>query len=61
MIKNLLRKKDWQRACEQMIRVNYEALYSASIKSSPSDWKQALDNLSPILNKKYASQFENLF
>ena len=61
MINSLLKKKDWQGACEQMIRVNYDVLYSASVTNSPSDWKQALDNLSPILNKKYALQFESLF
>ncbi len=61
IIQKLLDKKDWQKACIQMIRVNYMVLYSSQIKSSTPDWRQALKDLPPSLNKKYASQFETLF
>ena len=60
-IQAFLNKKNWQKACTQMIHVNYKALYFAQMQSSPSDWRQALNNLPPSLNKKYALKFETLF
>ena len=60
-IQKLLNKKNWQKACAQMILVNYTVLYAAQIKSSSPDWRQTLKKLPPSLNKKYASHFETLF
>ena len=60
-IQKLLNKKSWQKACIQMIQINNFILDTAQIKGSFSGWRQALNNLSPSLNKKYSSQFENLF
>ena len=60
-IQELLDKKDWQKAGTQMIQINDFILHTAQIKSFSSGWKEALNNLPPSLNKKYASQFEKLF
>ena len=60
-INELLNKKNWRKACIQMIRLNYFVLYESQKKSSSSDWRQIVHNLPPSLNKKYALQFENLF
>ena len=60
-IQELLDKKDWQKACTQMIQVNSFILHTAQIKSFSSSWKEALNNLPPSWNKKYSSQFEKLF
>lgn len=60
-IQNLLDKKDWKKACLQMIHICDFILQTAQIQSSFSGWRQALNKLPPSLNKKYATQFENIF
>ena len=59
-IEELLKKRDWRKACTQMIHLNYSALYEKQTQDLVSDWRQALENLPPSLNKKYALQFEAL-
>lgn len=61
VIQKLLDEKDWKKACTQMIYLNDLLLHKAQIKGSYSGWRQALNNLPPSLNKKYSTQFENLF
>ena len=60
-IEKNINKQDWKKACTQMIHLNYFVLYEIQAKNSSSDWRQALHNLPPSLNKKYAVQFETLF
>lgn len=60
-IQKLLDKKEWQKACTQMIHTNEYLLQSVQIKSFPSGWRQALDNLPPRLSGRYAEQFKDIF
>ena len=60
-IQALLDKKDWQKACVNMIQLGTYVLSSAQIQDSSSDWRQALKNLTPSLNEKYSSRFESFF
>lgn len=59
-IEELLKKQLWRKACTQMIHLNYSVLYEKQTQDLVADWRQALENLPPSLNKKYASQFEEL-
>ena len=61
VIQELLQKKNWQKACAHMLHTNNFVIEAVQIKGSSSGWRQALDKLPPSLNKKYFSQFENLF
>ena len=59
-IEMLLNKQEWKRACTQMIHLNYSILYEKQTQDTVSGWRQALENLPPSLNKKYAPSFETL-
>ncbi|MCZ0932058.1 MAG: hypothetical protein OXJ52_02780, partial [Oligoflexia bacterium] len=61
MIQALLDKKDWQKACINMIQLGTYVLSSSQIQDSLSDWRQALKALTPSLNEKYSDEFSALF
>ena len=60
-IQKLLDKKDWQKACIQMIQLGTYILSYSHIKESASDWRQALKSLAPSLKERYSEDFESLF
>ena len=60
-IQKLIDKKNWQKACVNMIQLGTFVLDSAQIEEVSSNWRQALKTLPPSLNKKYAENFERLF
>ena len=60
-IQNLLYQKDWQKACMQMIQLNNFILDKAQITDSFSSWREAVDNLPPVLKKKHSKSFTQLF
>ena len=60
MIQALLDKRDWQKACINMIQLGTYVLSASQIQDSPSDWRSALKNLTPSLKEKYSSDFEKL-
>ena len=61
IIQSLLDKKDWQKACVNMIQLGTYVLSSFQIQDSMSDWRQALKTLTPSLNEKYSADFSALF
>ena len=61
IIQNLLDKKDWQKACINMIQLGTYVLSSSQIQETTSDWRQALKDLAPSLKEKYSSEFSTLF
>ena len=63
-VEKLLRKKQVKPAIMRLININYSLLYSlqeGGSSKSFSNWRQALTQLPPALQKKYAPGFEGLF
>ena len=63
-IKNIEQKLNqitWQKACIEMIHLLKFILDAFQTENSSSHWRQALDNLPPSLNKKYAKELNSLF
>ncbi len=60
-IRAYLDKKNWRKAGAGMIQVNYLLLSSSPTPTSSLGWRQALEKLPLSQNKKYFTEFENLF
>ena len=60
-IQKLLDKKDWKKACIEMIQLGTYVLSLSQIQETAVDWRQSLQVLTPSLNEKYSTEFEILF